>query len=459
MHVEPTKSIVSRSLLSLLCLSGIGVFGACGGGDDGDDGDAGNQSFITISEVAPDHGPQSGGTIVRVTGSGFTLAGAERNRVLVGDTLADAVSVISDTTIEVVVPSASAAGPVAITVFNGNGSAALGDVFSYNEAPTLDALAPEDSDVQGGETITLSGSGFTALEAGTNHVFFDGVESSEVSPVDDGTVTVVTPPGFLGRSTKVRLENNNGRTDSLSFRYRSNGLLAFGHSRRNIGFVGAAAVAGNDGEMFFIDPVLKTIEATDVAVVGPDNSGLPVCRGVGHDDSGLYAQIQEGGVAKLSFEDGSTEVITPLSGCSRVHAITAHQGDLYAYCRENPDGQAFGKIDIDTRTFTPVGNLSGGFRTNLVSDGTTMYLVIDSQISTINGNTGVRGPVVSFNGVSQVRGLAFSDGILYGLSTSFSGGGGGGPDGTFLHTINPNTGNADFVMTLGTGLRGLASAR
>jgi len=441
----------------LLLLAALGSFAACGGNGD-DDGEVGD--FVTVTAVTPARGPIAGGNLVTVTGSGFTLGGAERNQVLVGGALADAVSVLSDTTIEILVPSAAEAGDVGITIFNGNGTAALGNVYSYNPQPTLTALAPDVGDIQGGDTITLTGSGFADLEPGTNRVFFGDAEASDITANSDTSLTVVAPAGQVGRASQLRVENENGETGPLEYRYQSDGLLAFGYEQRG-GPVASATgpVTARPGEVFHIDPISQTMEPTEARFRGPDDSEVTVCRGAAFDESGIYARLRDGVLGRLNFDDGTTDVLSPLAGCNnRLHALTVHQGELFGFCRDNDAGQDFGRIDPVARTFTPIGALDECCQINLVSDGTTMYLRVNSQFSSINPLTGVRGPILNLTGAaSNMRGMAFAGGQLYILSTSLSGG--PGSTSTFLYTLDPNTGASDFVMTLGTGLRAISSAK
>jgi hypothetical protein len=201
------------------------------------------------------------------------------------------------------------------------------------------------------------------------------------------------------------------------------------------------------------------MEPTDARFRGPDDAAVSVCRGAAIDESGIFARLQGGALGHLNFDDGTTEIIDSLDGCQdRLDALTTHQGSLFGFCRNNDAGQDFGRIDVEARTFTPVGAVDECCQINLVSDGTTMYLRVNSQLSTINALTGVRGPLLNLTGAAaNMRGMAFADGKLYILSTSL--GGGGGNQSSFLHTLDPNTGDTDFVMTLGTGLRGISAAK
>lgn len=453
MHTKTFPSIASRALFCLAGLGAMGAFTACGGGDDGS-ADAGAGSFITIETITPDHGPLAGGNVVTITGSGFTREGVDRNQVLVGDALASAVSVINDTTLEITAPAGVEPGPTSVTVFNGNGTAALGDIYSYNPLPTISSLAPSEGTPLGGETVTISGTGFQDLEPGENQVFFGDVQGTEVTVVNDGELTVVTPPGSLFGLTDVEVRNDNGSSNPESFQYVGSSLLVFGHARRG---ALAAPVAAVPGEVYQVDPISKTIEPTGDRLTDFDSDGVPICRGTMFDGSNLFARSHDGAFLRFGIEDRSVEFIGPIEGCARIHGVASHQGQVFAYCRNNQDGQGFGRLDLAAKTFTPIGNNTGGSRISLISDGTTLYLKKDNEISTINPNTGVRGPIVAIQGDGfAMRGMAFSDGVLYAVSTSFNG---GPSEQTFLQSIDPTTGETDFIMTLGSGLRGLASSR
>ena len=89
---------------------------------------AGNLHAPSVSKVAPAKGPTTGGTTVRITGSGF----AEATTVWFGAVPAASVTVVSGTTITAVAP-AGAAGVVDVTVRSpqGTSSASTADHFTY----------------------------------------------------------------------------------------------------------------------------------------------------------------------------------------------------------------------------------------------------------------------------------------------------------------------------------------
>jgi hypothetical protein len=85
----------------------------------------------TVTTVAPDSGPTSGGTAVTITGTGLTST----NQVTFDGTPAP-FTVISDTSVSAVTPPGTA-GPVDVVVTNGAGSATAAGAFTYVASPGI----------------------------------------------------------------------------------------------------------------------------------------------------------------------------------------------------------------------------------------------------------------------------------------------------------------------------------
>ncbi len=163
-----------------------------------------------LSAVTPATGSPLGGTAVTLTGSGFLGNGAGTNGVTFGGVPATSVIVASDTSITCVTPAGTPRATVEVRVSNSNGAATLPAAFAYYDEPTLTGIAPASGSSLGGDTVTLTGTGFQAFAAGTNVVTFGGASASSVAVVDDSTLTCVTPAGTAGTSVDVRLSNANG---------------------------------------------------------------------------------------------------------------------------------------------------------------------------------------------------------------------------------------------------------
>ncbi|WP_199848698.1 IPT/TIG domain-containing protein, partial [Streptomyces sp. RTd22] len=112
-----------------------------------------------LSGVSPNQGPAAGGTSVALTGSGFSGVTAVR----FGSVNASSFTVVSPSQIMAVAPPGSA-GPVQVTV-TGPGGTSNGVTYTYAAGPVLSAVSPSQGPVSGGNTVTLSGSGFTGATA------------------------------------------------------------------------------------------------------------------------------------------------------------------------------------------------------------------------------------------------------------------------------------------------------
>ncbi|WP_144267490.1 IPT/TIG domain-containing protein [Leifsonia xyli] len=160
--------------------------------------------------VSPANGPQTGGTDVTLTGTGFTGA----TGVTFGGAPAAEMTVMDDSTITATTP-AHLPATVSIAVEHPNGDSSP-DGFTFDAvpgAPVISGLAPGHGPAIGGTTMTLSGSGFI----GTTDVTVDGV-SVPFSVIDDGTITVTAPPHAAG-TVPVVVTTPIGPTPSAVFTY------------------------------------------------------------------------------------------------------------------------------------------------------------------------------------------------------------------------------------------------
>lgn len=88
----------------------------------------------TVQSISPSAGPTSGGTVVTITGTGFSMcpicSPPLPPDVFFGDFPSPTINLVSDTTIQAVVP-AQVAGEVFVTVDQYNGRSAPGPRFTY----------------------------------------------------------------------------------------------------------------------------------------------------------------------------------------------------------------------------------------------------------------------------------------------------------------------------------------
>ncbi|MCL1876920.1 IPT/TIG domain-containing protein, partial [Candidatus Saccharibacteria bacterium] len=136
-----------------------------------------------IAGVSPSEGTTAGGTTLTITGTYFTNASA----VKVGAQNCTSYTVVNDTTITCVTPAASN-GRVGVSVTGPSGMMrTLDNVFTYRTPLTITAVSPNHGLTMGGESVTITGTGFASpggISAGTPS-----------APVLAGATTMVNQTG------------------------------------------------------------------------------------------------------------------------------------------------------------------------------------------------------------------------------------------------------------------------
>ncbi|MFR9754097.1 IPT/TIG domain-containing protein, partial [Nocardia sp. 004] len=160
----------------------------------------------TLTSVVPGSGPEVGGNSVTLSGSGFTGATA----VLFGGVSAVSFTVVSDTQITAVVPAGT--GTVEVTV-TATGGTSNGVLYTYVVAPTLVSVVPGSGPEAGGNSVTLSGSGFT----GATGVDFGGVSAVSFTVVSDTQITATVPAG--SGAVDVTVTTAGGVSNPVSYTY------------------------------------------------------------------------------------------------------------------------------------------------------------------------------------------------------------------------------------------------
>jgi N-acetylneuraminic acid mutarotase len=162
----------------------------------------------TITSVSPNAGPLEGGTPITITGTGFL--GYASVSVLIGGAEATRMRVLP-TQIEALTPP-SDAGVKDVTVVNPDGQrVTLKDAFTYNTAPVIARVIPDNGRLAGGTRITVQGSSFLPgakvlirIEGGN----YREALSSEV--MSSSVIMTTTPPGSAGPKDVIVL-NSDGQ--------------------------------------------------------------------------------------------------------------------------------------------------------------------------------------------------------------------------------------------------------
>jgi hypothetical protein len=141
-----------------------------------------------VNSLNPTSGPTAGGTTVVLTGS--NLSGASQVRF--GTTAAVSFTVVSATKINAVAPVGS--GTVQVTVIT-PGGVSNGVPYAYTPVPVVvTSVAPSQGPTSGGNTVTLTGSGFTGATA----VRFNTTQATSFTVVSDNQISAVAPPTPAG---------------------------------------------------------------------------------------------------------------------------------------------------------------------------------------------------------------------------------------------------------------------
>ncbi|HVU60542.1 MAG TPA: IPT/TIG domain-containing protein [Mycobacteriales bacterium] len=159
-----------------------------------------------VASISPSSGPKAGGTLVTVTGEGFTPGAT----VAFGNGAAGtSVTFVSSTELTVVSPAHSSVGSVNVTVTTAGGTSAAvaGDKFSYLAPPKVASVSPASGPAAGGASVTITGAGFTGATA----VTFAGVAATNVVVVSDTQITATSPRHAVG-STNVRVTTPVGQS-------------------------------------------------------------------------------------------------------------------------------------------------------------------------------------------------------------------------------------------------------
>ncbi len=274
----------------------------------------------TVTGLDPSSGWAVGGTTVVISGSGF---GTGTPVVRFGGVRATVVGTPTPTSITVISPDAGTARRVAVTVATtgvaaGTSPSVAASTFSYL-APEVASVVADRGPVAGGQSVTISGSGFLAGSS----VTFGGVTavSRVVSPT---SIVAIVPPGpSQGATVDVVVSARSGSSPIVpGDRYTyvlpgywlvasDGGIFAFGHA----GFYGST---------------------------GGTNLNQPIVgMAATPDDSGYWLVASDGGV--FAFGDagfyGSTGALTlnrPIVGMARTpdgagYWLVASDGGIFAF--------------------------------------------------------------------------------------------------------------------------------
>ncbi|MFR9753534.1 IPT/TIG domain-containing protein [Nocardia sp. 004] len=162
----------------------------------------------TLLALSPTSGSVTGGTVVVLTGTGFTGATA----VTFGITPATSFTVDSDTQITATAPPGTA-GVIGVTVTTPGGVAGPA-LYTYLPVPVVTVIAPTSGPAAGGTPVLISGTGFT----GATSVAF-GVIPATFVVNSDSSISAISPVGSPGLIVLVNVTTPGGIGVGPAFMY------------------------------------------------------------------------------------------------------------------------------------------------------------------------------------------------------------------------------------------------
>jgi hypothetical protein len=166
----------------------------------------------SVTSVSPALGPVSGGQQITVTGTGFTSDAAVR--LLKGKKTvlpATDVSVVSSTELTAVTPAGKKGSYTLVVVTSGGQSpVSNGSHYKFVTKPGVTSVSPATGPSTGGQSITISGFGFSA---GATVSVGSGV-AGNVTVVSSSEITATTPAAKKATTTDVHVTTQSGRSPS-----------------------------------------------------------------------------------------------------------------------------------------------------------------------------------------------------------------------------------------------------
>ena len=161
-----------------------------------------------VSGVSPNSGPAAGGTLVTVSGSGLTGAGA----ITFGGVPGSSITVNSDSSLTALAPPGTGTVDVQVTTPSGTSPVSSSDKFTYlAPVPTVSSVSPNSGSVSGGTTVVITGNGFT----GATSVNF-GSNPGVINSVTNTSITATSPAGVTGAvDVTVTTPGGTSATSSL----------------------------------------------------------------------------------------------------------------------------------------------------------------------------------------------------------------------------------------------------
>lgn len=147
---------------------------------------------VQVHSVSPKAGPHNGGSLVTVTGNGFTPTTA----FIFGDRLAIDPLVLDEFTASMHTPPGPV-GRVAVSAGNADGAATLKNAYEYTGASTLKWVAPATSPIGGGTTLRVHGTALGGTGSAVSIMAPSKTDQNKLKPYNAGILAVAKDGSWL----------------------------------------------------------------------------------------------------------------------------------------------------------------------------------------------------------------------------------------------------------------------
>jgi hypothetical protein len=158
---------------------------------------------LRLDQVSPARGPTSGGTVVTLSGEGFTA----ETTVQFGGVRATSTRLNPNGTLSATAPAAQA-GAVSVRLQNANGDVTRQGGYYYYDRLEVTRLTPPVGPLSGGTAVVVEGRGLEAR----SRVSLGG-RAAEVQGADGGTLSLTTPRGDAAGPAALSVLNDNGELE------------------------------------------------------------------------------------------------------------------------------------------------------------------------------------------------------------------------------------------------------
>jgi|GEM_PF-2005444 len=381
----------------------------------------------SITLVAPNSGPQSGGTTVTISGVNLSSV----TSVEFGTSLGSNLNLISSTMLSVDTPPGS--GVVDVSVSDGINSNTLVMAYTYTlPMPAITSIAPTSGPDTGGTRVTISGidlSGVTSVMFGSN-------AGTGLSVLSATSIEIDSPAGSVGMVDLIISDGVNGDTLTNAFSYIA-AMPSIGNISPTSGTVsGGTLVTISGSDLNGVTSVtFGGVAGTNLAISNANS--LQVTTPAAAAPGLVDVEISDGTNGDTQLNGFQYQAATPIinsvlpaSGTQSGGTVVTIQGiDLTNVSSVTFDGVAGTNLNVISATSlevtTPAGTglvdvvVSDGSASNTLTNGFS-YLPPAPMLASISPASGTTagGTLVTLTGVDLSGVISVSFGGSFGTSLS-----------------------------------------